>query len=121
MSTFTARTFTNVFTDARSAGWLNDISADRHTDAVLLPAGSFAYNEIQEEFAVAGIPRVETVSDTFAYVAEADSISIPGGITDFAEPLELWEKSTANALWNRMRLIHEIDTPLETSLDRLYY
>ena len=111
MSTFTARTFTNVFTDARAAGLLNDIGSDIFTDAVLLPHGAFTHLEIQEEFAASGIPMVETVSDTFSYTANATSISVPGGITDLREPMELWEKSTSDSVWLRMYRKGQIPPP----------
>lgn len=122
MSTFTTRTFTNVFTDARAVGLLNDAAQDRYTDAVLLPHGAFAYIEIQEDFADAGIPLIETVTDTFAYTANAASISIPGGITDLAEPLELWEKGDTETAdnWLPMKRVAQVGPTPATSLDRLY-
>jgi hypothetical protein len=121
MSTFTARTFTQVFDDSRAVGLLNDAAKDRYADSVLLPHGAYAHLEIQEEFAATGIPFVETVSDDFVYTALQETIPVPGAITDFAEPLELWEKGTNDSLWVPMLRASHLMPPLDTNLDSLAF
>ena len=121
MSTFTTRTFTNVFTDARAIGLLNDPSSDRYPDAVLLPHGAYTHNDIQEEFAASGIPMVETVVDTPTYTALAETIVIPAGITDLREPLELWEKNTGDEVWSPMTRVSYLRPPLVSPGVRLHY
>lgn len=120
MSTFTARAFADVFTDARAIGLLNDLGADRYTDAALLPHGAYTHLEIQEECAASGIPLVETVISTPTYTANATTITVPGAVTDLREPMELWEKNTADSYWRRMERVNNLRPPLISARTSLY-
>ena len=121
MSSITARTFTQVFNDARAIGLLNDSSSARYPDSVLLPHAADVLFELQDEFAARDIPFVETVVDTPTYTALADTITIPAGITDLDEPLELWEKDETGTLWAQMERVSRLRPPLVANLDRLYW
>lgn len=120
MSTFTARTFTNAFADARAIGLLNEATANVYTDAILLPHGAYVHNEIQEEFAAHGLPLAETVTESLTYAANAETIVIPVGVTDLSAPLEIWEKSQGDEVWMPMQRVSFLRAPLDSGRDRLY-
>lgn len=119
MSTFTARTFAQVFADARAKGLLNEAAQDVYTDAALLPHGAKALSHIELELAASGIPLLETTASSFVYTAGAETVPVPGGITDLREPLELWEKTVGTTLWVPMEQVSYLRPPLETNLDTL--
>lgn len=115
MSTFTARTFTMAFNDARAIGLLNDAGQDVYTDAVLLPHGAAVFQEIQEEFAANGIPFIETSTESLTYTAAATTIVVPAGVTDLSAPLEIWEKGSTDEQWVPMKRVMDLRPPLQTS------
>lgn len=123
MSTFTERTFTQVFADARSIGLLNDPVAggSRYPDSVLLPHGQQAFSKIQRRFAEKEIPLLERVIDTPTYTALAETIPIPAAITDLREPVEIWERDTNDSLWWPMRQVANLRPPFVTPLTKLYW
>ena len=59
------------------------------------------------------------MTDTFDYTALQTTIPVPGAITDFAEPIELWEKGTSEARWVEMKRVSRLRPPLETNLNTL--
>lgn len=124
MSSLASRTFSDAFDQARSAAFLNDPSGQVYDDAALLQAGATVFLEIQDEFALHGIPIVEhftSPSDAFDYVAGDDTIEVPTGIEEeFSEPLELWEESVngGNA-WIPMQRVAQLPAPPPNNLTYL--
>src|SRR3990167_2078441 len=100
MSEFIDLDFNAVFNDVRQE--LNDSGGDDYTDAKLLTHAASAHSEIQEELSKHDIVSLETVSTAFSYTLNDDEIPIPGAVTDFWFPLEIWERRTATDYWQRM-------------------
>ncbi len=99
MSGIATRTFTQAFNDAR--GLLNDVVGDVYTDGVLLPFGALAEGEIQDEFGKEGIPVLEAIAQNFAYLANAATVPITGGLTaTFNAPIELWQQPVGGGVWS---------------------
>ena len=115
MSGLADRTINQALADSRGLQFLNDSDNSAtgiYKDAALLPIAAFVAGEIEDEFAKYSIPVKEKIDPTsFGYTAEATTIAIPGGITDFRHPIELWEKPTSSTLWIPMRRVDVLEAP----------
>lgn len=119
MSGLGNRTINQALTDARAIHFLNDSDNSTtgiYNDATLLPVAAFVLGEIQDEFAKYSIPVKEKIDPTsFQYTAQALSIPIPGAITDFRHPIELWEKPVDSQFWIPMRRVTSLPAPPPTA------
>ncbi len=97
MSTFAAKKFSDVMTDARLR--LNDAAIDIYTDAILISFAADAHGELEDEYAKHDIDLLEHVVDTFSYTADATTIAVPIAITDLQEPLEIFQRLSAADPW----------------------
>ncbi len=115
MSGLANRTINQALADSRTIAFLNDSDNSAtgiYNDAALLPLAAFVAGEIEDEFAKYSIPVKEKIDPTsFSYTAEATTIAIPGAITDFRHPIELWEKPTSSTLWIPMRRVDVLEAP----------
>lgn len=119
MSGLANRTINQALSDARSIAFLNDTgnaSTDVYRDANLLPAAAFVIGEIEDEFLKYDLQPRERVNKTnFSYVANATSITIPGSITDFRHPIELWEADSGTENWVLMNREGRLSAPPATA------
>ena len=115
MSGLADRTINQALADSRGLQFLNDSDNSAtgiYKDAALLPIAAFVAGEIEDEFAKYSIPVKEKIDPTsFGYTAEATTIPIPGGITDFRHPIELWEKPTSSTRWTFMHRVDALPAP----------
>lgn len=117
MSSIAQRTFQQVCADA--AALLNDLGQQDATAVNLLPFLNQAWGEIQDEFAIYGLEFGETViqASNVSYTALASTIALAVGITDFAEPIEIWERGSIAEEWNQppMRRVMRLPAPSNTA------
>lgn len=111
MSGLANRTINQALADSRAIHFLNDSDAEVYTNAELLPVAAFVLGEMRDEFAKFSLPVVETVSTAFSYTANATTIPVPGSVTDFRHPIELWEKDTSSNVWIPMRRVDALPAP----------
>jgi len=112
MSTISARLFSDVFTDVR--GLLNDeevAGGEVFFDTKLLPLAAQIHGELQDEFANNDIEIAEKMSTAFSYTAHATSIPIPGAVTDFYQPIQIWERATTASEWKEVKMVDDLRVP----------
>lgn len=93
-----------VMDRGRSA--LNDIGADLYTNDVLLPYLRNAWEDLQSELQVHGLPA--TVQDSVALAVTAGATSVSPLPSTLLEPITVFERKDSNEQWVMMREVQSI-------------
>lgn len=93
----------DIFNRARAS--LNDLAGDVYTNQVLLPFLNNAWEEIQSELQVHGLPATTQTTDVMQIPAntfEITSISTPPLPMNLVEPIDIYEREPGALKWTPM-------------------